>query len=184
MVLTKLYGLGEEAASQLLSSVDIAAGVFFKYLESDSRKFFRDGIGGNARYAVQERAESRGVDDFEDIDIQVYKTDDSHPEYTLSRGSFKSPLHEYLEDDCNKSGYVEIVEPKSTESLKGVLVMFPMTGDQGFFIRRQLLAAPLAKRGFASVVLMVPYYGKRVPSKQTAHYNRTVIDDIVCSQTV
>lgn len=174
MVLTRLCGYGEEAASKLLASVDTAAGVFFSYFEGADRKFFQDGIGGDSRYAIQERVEKVGVDDFDDISMEIYKTDDSYADFTLTRGKFKSPAHEYLTEECNKTGYVEVIEPKGVKEVKGVLVMFPMTGDQGFFIRRQLLSGPLAKKGYASVVLMAPFYGKRVPAKQTAHYNRTV----------
>lgn len=35
------------------------------------------------------------------------------------------------------------------------------TGDEGFSMRKKHIAEPLLERGIASVILQIPFYGKR-----------------------
>lgn len=41
------------------------------------------------------------------------------------------------------------------------VIHLPATGDEGFGRRRELFAKPLLKRGIASIILQIPFYGKR-----------------------
>ena len=41
------------------------------------------------------------------------------------------------------------------------MVHLAATGDEGFSLRREYIAKPLLEKGIASVVLQVPFYGKR-----------------------
>jgi hypothetical protein len=58
----------------------------------------------------------------------------------------------------------------------GLVLHFSATGDQGTSFRRKLMADPLAKAGYASLLLIIPTYGKRRPAAQTLHYVDNVSD--------
>ena len=57
-----------------------------------------------------------------------------------------------------------------------------MTGDEWYAIRKSLMADDLSKKGYASLLLMMPFYGRRKAPNQSRHYIRTVEHYIKAAQ--
>ena len=158
--------------------MDVAAGAKIKYMEGRSKKMLVDGWGEETTSPTKlyRRLELTGLEGFDDIELDFSRTeqDTSTDTIKVSRATFQSPLaNEYIHEE-NKVGYVELVEPRDSSAVKGSVVLLAMTGDLGFGYRRTNYAMPLAREGYAVVILMIPYYGKRIPKGQNQHYIRTV----------
>lgn len=59
---------------------------------------------------------------------------------------------------------------------RGIVVHLAATGDTGKGLRLHQIAMPLADHGYASLILIVPFYGIRKPDYQHYHYVDTVAD--------
>lgn len=165
-------------SSRFYGLMDVAAGAKIKYIEGRSKKMLVDGWGEESTSPTYlfRRLESTGLEGFDDIELDFSPTETNASTDTIkvSRATFKSPLaSEYIHEE-NKVGYVELVEPRDSSTVKGSVVLLAMTGDHGFSYRRQNYGMPLAREGYAVAILMIPYYGKRIPKGQNEHYIRTV----------
>jgi len=99
------------------------------------------------------------------IDID-WDRDRHYPGGTLvRRGRFAAPANAALLPAACRTAHVEWVAPAGHDTGMPVCVLFPATGEQGFLSRR-LLALTLARRGIATLVLEVPFYGVRRPADQ------------------
>lgn len=83
----------------------------------------------------------------------------------VRRGQFAAPANAALLPEPSRTAHVEWIAPAGHDISMPVCVLFPATGEQGFLSRR-LLALALARRGIASLVLEVPFYGVRRPPEQ------------------
>ena len=148
--------------SRVKGLVDFGFAFRAKYLDSEDSKFFRDGFGDtDAMEAFDKKLMAEGEDGFDDIEIEkTAKEKYSNERFNVFRGSFVSPAKEFILDESASKGEVEIIEPVD-KSFRGVVVLVPMTGDEGYSYRRTNIALPLAEAGFVTISLMVPFYGKR-----------------------
>lgn len=93
------------------------------------------------------------------------------------RASFPSPIVAYLPPlhENVKQCEIEIVTPQNKtfqDVLKEgspIVIFLPATGDEGFSMRRSLYSTPLARdHGISSILVQLPYYGKRrLPDQAT-----------------
>lgn len=91
-------------------------------------------------------------------------------------GTFESPVAEHLPNESNvRLVNFQIVVPHDggldTAIQKNMpfVIHLPATGDEGFGRRRELFAKPLLKRGIASIIIQIPFYGKRrMPGQKSA----------------
>mmetsp|Transcript_11077 Transcript_11077/g.12681 ORF Transcript_11077/g.12681 Transcript_11077/m.12681 type:complete len:408 (-) Transcript_11077:52-1275(-) len=137
---------------------------------------------------IRERAAS-GTEQESTFDTDIIKTNETSRDepaafkFVLSNKKgfenrvFNSPLADYLPPAAHR-GHCRLVYPQTTDEqgLKGVVVHLTMTGDQGYSFRQNMLAKPLAKKGYLSIILIVPCYGKRRPDDQDSFYFSTVED--------
>lgn len=108
-----------------------------------------------------------------------------------ARASFLSPIGDYLHHHENvRRVQVQIVIPARLKSLDNVLklgresgndqrilIQLPATGDEGFAVRRYLLAKPLARdHGIVSIIVQLPFYGARRRPEQSS-YTLYEVDD-------
>jgi len=118
------------------------------------------------------RASSGGAGGGEDRGVVVYT------------GSFSSPAAEGLVEENTRRAHFQLVTTAgleaSTTPLRGVVVLFAMTGDMGFSTRRRW-ATKLAAEGFVSVLLLPACYGVRRPHYQRGHYVHTVAEFVTQS---
>ena len=148
--------------------IDLGFALRAKYVDSDNTKFFRDGFGDlDQMYAFDQKLTEEGDDGFDDIEIKKAESEKHSTEaYKVYRGSFVSPAKDFIQDPIASQGQVEIIEPV-TDKMKGIVVLVPMTGDEGFSYRRGNIAIPLADSGFATISLIPPFYGKRRAANAT-----------------
>ena len=154
--------------------VDVGFAFRAKYLDSEDAKFFRDGFGDTAATrAFETKIFEEGDAGFEDVDFDKIEQEKYSTEtYKSYRGTFLSPASEFIMDETVAKAEVEILEPVIDE-LAGVVILLPMTGDEGYGYRRKNLAQPLAEAGFVSISLIIPFYGKRRPLGAKSCYART-----------
>ena len=68
------------------------------------------------------------------------------------------------------TGRAQVMLPAPGAPIRGFAVHLAATGDQGFGMRRQLVARWLARRSIGSIMLQIPTYGHRRPARQLSHY--------------
>eukprot|EP00730_Choanoeca_flexa_P018620 TRINITY_DN9062_c0_g1_i2.p1 TRINITY_DN9062_c0_g1~~TRINITY_DN9062_c0_g1_i2.p1 ORF type:complete len:451 (+),score=90.63 TRINITY_DN9062_c0_g1_i2:190-1542(+) len=185
-VFAKLY-------SYFLSLLDVVGSFLSSYrrFRDPRRRFFNKGFGDLDVLAKVEglfrEHGSDGFDDIEEIDWEAAVVKNG---LRLQRGSCRSPLHDYFRGN-NKTMHVVHVsdpayrlpsEPEDGRPLiKGMVVHLAATGDMGAGFRTKAMAAPIAKQGYASMVLIVAFYGLRRPEDQVVHYVDNVSDYILSS---
>ncbi|GBG31630.1 Protein ABHD18 [Hondaea fermentalgiana] len=151
----------------------LAGGFDSVYVSGRRVKFFADGWGGDAMDADRElisMIQDKGTTGFADIPHISY----GNPAPDGSRiGTFPSPCAAWLPKE-SKTAHVMCVTPPSRVPLRGVVVHLAATGDEGFAMRRDQVAKPLAKEGFASLILETPFYGHRRPVNQRAYFISSV----------
>ena len=98
--------------------------------------------------------------------------------FTLSKTYYNSPLAHFLPEE-SQLGCFQLILPKDTSQLKGIVIHTASTGDSTFKIRRQLLAEPLLEHGIGSLIKMIPFYGERRPKRQKWHFSLSVSDFLV-----
>lgn len=171
----------------------------------ESKQFFVDGFGDGAMdEELVGKINREGMAGFADLTLEPHD-DDSEKEdgaapskYALLRlasqlaspvaarlknrllaGStvygFASPVAEWLPQE-SKTGYAMVVRPSADVAVKGVVCVLAATGDQGFWLRKVLVADAMANEGYATVILEIAFYGRRKPSAQDQHFLRTGTD--------
>ncbi|GBG31632.1 Protein ABHD18 [Hondaea fermentalgiana] len=114
----------------------------------------------------------RGTGMFPDIKELTF-ADGSKPHDETRIGSFTSPCATWLPQE-SQTGYVMIVSPPATKGpVRGVVVLVAPISDEGFTFRHRLVAAPLARQGFVSLILQSPFFGRRQLNGQKNFFMRT-----------
>eukprot|EP00049_Salpingoeca_infusionum_P004153 m.75221 g.75221 ORF g.75221 m.75221 type:complete len:399 (-) comp12440_c0_seq1:4039-5235(-) len=161
--------------------------------------------------AICEKFRRNGVsDNFSDIKFDKVEpfsyssAKDTPPDgITMYEVVFASPIADVLPEE-SKEGRALFVVPKSvrvpgvtpTETHatadeqylgpannlpKGVVIHMAATGDQWYKMRQNSLANSLAQQGYVSILLMIPYYGKRKPADQKSFFVTTAADYLLCA---
>jgi hypothetical protein len=92
----------------------------------------------------------------------------------LSCGSFTSPSAFFLPEKVHRAHFQLMKPSKDKPPMKGLVIHLPMTGDEWFEQRKALMANDLLEKGYASLILMAPFYGKRRAPNQSKHFIRSV----------
>eukprot|EP00045_Choanoeca_perplexa_P007078 m.62209 g.62209 ORF g.62209 m.62209 type:complete len:383 (-) comp13922_c0_seq2:42-1190(-) len=179
--------------SYVLSLLDLLASYLsaYKRYQNPKRRFFNKGFGDlKVLQEVEDRARQHGADGFDDIETIEWEEAKVNKGLRMQRGTFTSPLADCFHG-ANKIGHVVHVShsdyrlPSEAEDnrplIKGMMVHLAATGDMGTGFRTKLMAGPMAKQGFASLLLIIPFYGKRKPEDQVAHYVDNVSDYLLSS---
>lgn len=104
--------------------------------------------------------------------------------FLWKQGEFESPFERYLPPE-SKNARIQMLLPPNHNEDTPICIHFAMTGDQGFTMRLFALALPLLRDGIGSIVLEIPYYGKRKPKGQFHIFIRTVSDFFkMCGGTI
>jgi len=158
-----------------------------RLLLGKDHRFFADGYGDLARCEELEGMVDKGIDvAFPDIHHMEWE-DDTHGleqqgEVSVRNASFASPCGAFTCEE-SKTAYVQVVAPAGGRHVRGVVIHLPQTGDMGYGFRRKTLGIPLALEGYASIILVGPYYGKRKPRSQRRHYVRNVAEYLISAST-
>ena len=91
--------------------------------------------------------------------------------YSVLEATFKSPFFDLPIPKNSQQAFLEFVLPKEVDlfqkgSKPPLILLMPASGDDTFTYRKKKLAIPLAERGIASVMLEIPFYGRRKPNQQ------------------
>ena len=91
--------------------------------------------------------------------------------FTSLEATFKNPFIEFPLPKNSEQGFLEFILPKGVDlfeksSKPPLVLLMPASGDDTFTYRRRKLAIPLAQKGIASVMLEIPFYGRRKPEAQ------------------
>eukprot|EP00002_Diphylleia_rotans_P003880 TRINITY_DN12757_c0_g1_i1.p1 TRINITY_DN12757_c0_g1~~TRINITY_DN12757_c0_g1_i1.p1 ORF type:complete len:387 (+),score=53.85 TRINITY_DN12757_c0_g1_i1:47-1207(+) len=89
--------------------------------------------------------------------------------FPLQHYRFVSPLAHLLPPE-SREGRAQILLPVSGRQIRGVAIHLAATGDQGFGMRKSLVARALAASGIASIIIEIPTYGRRRSAGQVAYY--------------
>jgi len=152
----------------MYSKIDKLASSFTNRL-----KFFKKGIG-DFTYLESLQNELEFFLSSPNIDINWTKTQEIFSRKILS-GNFLSPYSHHLPEE-SKIAYIKMLVPKNIPPKPFVCIHFAATGDQGFSKRLLGLALPLLKKKIISVILEIPYYGKRKPKTQFHVFVNTLSD--------
>jgi len=105
---------------------------------------------------------------------------DPRPANLVIRGSFESAVKEFLPEESRIVRF-ELLLPRTSAAVdlnaegRGrkmkkttipLCAILPMTGDQGFALRKRMLGFPLLKEGIASLLIEIPFYGNRKAEAQ------------------
>ena len=173
--------------SWLLGSLDIIytyIGRVRRHWRSGPR-FFEKGFGEEAKgKLLNDRIEAviRSNASLGSITIDFNETPRTVGNMWLLDGQFLSNAHEFLHDN-GKTAFVQMVTPKgkTAEECSGLVVHMAATGDEFFGFRRRMVAQHLAEHNIASLLLMVPGYGKRRYPDQKRHYISMLDDYSSCA---
>jgi hypothetical protein len=92
------------------------------------------------------------------------------------RGTFLSPMPKHLLHPQAHLAHVELYEPKDVTLQTPLVIVFAMTGDEGFEFRYKTLSKDLLKMGISTLLLENSYYGLRKPQDQLTYRLPTVQD--------
>jgi len=140
------------------------------------KKFFRDGLG------QLEKLSGYAVDQSSEIDVKFGKKEVDSDGIGYEEGEFESPEASKLPTE-SKTAYVLRVTPPAGTSVRGIVVLMAAWGDKGYTFRRDQYAIPLAKQGYTSLLLMLPFYAKRRPSYQESYYLVSIHDLVLFFNT-
>jgi len=90
--------------------------------------------------------------------------------------SFRSPAADWLPEE-SKRGYFQLVRAKGERRSERWAIHLAATGDEGFGLRRKHIAQPLAERGVNSLILQIPYYGRR-RTRPMKSYSLPFVEDV------
>lgn len=151
-----------EAMSVLLGLLDQLAA----YATVKRNAFFRHGTGDVANFRrILGAISATKHRQAKDVHLGAWTVNNG---VALANGSFKSPVSDFLPDEpAIRQVNFQLVAP-AQDVVDGAIprgipwaVHLPATGDEGFSARRKFLASPLQQRGVGSVLLQIPFYGKR-----------------------
>lgn len=100
-------------------------------------------------------------------------TDEEPVPCSVHDGTFLSPLAEHLPEEVRRC-YIRFVIPAGP--VRGMVVHMAATAAEDFQPRQQDIAEPLAQYGIASLIVILPYYGRRRASGQVTFAPLTVED--------
>ena len=148
--------------------------------------FFVDGFGDlqsvqqGEKYILQI---TEGTETVPDLTVEWINDSESRTKTNnkLLHGMFKSPAHFFLPEDA-RTAHFALQNPSGCDMLKGLVILLAMTGDEGYALRKSLMADDLCKKGYASLLLMMPFYGRRKSPNQSRHFIRTVEHYIKAAQ--
>lgn len=136
-------------------------------------KFFRGGVGDREFLNDVSKLHSRSTTP---APAEIRWEEDYHfGLFRVRAGSFLSPLHERLPVESRRA-WVQLTLPAGASKDTPIFVHFAATGDEGYEKRALMLGLPLLARGFGSLILENPYYGRRRPIGQFGPYLDTVAD--------
>lgn len=99
---------------------------------------------------------------------------------TTKEGTFTSPLAHVLPEEAKTAKFLFVRPSKHatgwSDVPSAVIVQLPSTGDKGYGTRLALAEEMAVKRGWASIILMAPYYAARKPATQYGARVETVAD--------
>lgn len=137
-------------------------------------KLFSHGFGDRARLArVVDAIASSRVSMPLETPVVRWEAERERFGVRVSRGSFRSPLHEELPTE-SKQAEVELLLPRGP-ARPPIVLLLAATSEEGFG-RRRLFAAPLLRRGIGVLSLENPFYGSRRPAGQEGSFVRTVAE--------
>ncbi|KAJ8902042.1 hypothetical protein NDN08_006450 [Rhodosorus marinus] len=143
--------------------------IYILNASKQKKKFFKDGLG------QLEKLSDYAVDQPSDIDVNFGAKEVDSDGIGYEEGEFASPEASKLPTE-SKTAYVLRVTPPDGTSVRGIVVLMAAWGDKGYTFRRDQYAIPLAKQGYTSLLLMLPFYAKRRPSYQESYYLVSVHD--------
>lgn len=136
-------------------------------------KFFREGVGDRAflEDAAKLSAKTSAL-----TPAEIRWEEDYHfGLFRIRSGSFLSPLHERL-PAASRRAWVQLTLPAGASKDTPILIHFAATADEGYEKRAFFVGLPLLARGYGSLILESPYYGRRRPIGQFGPYLDTVSD--------
>ena len=100
---------------------------------------------------------------------------------SIHEAYFENPFFEFPQPKNTKKVFLEIVVPKGKDLFKKrndlpLVLIMPASGDEGFQYRKKKLAFPLAEKGIGSILIEIPFYGKRRPPTQELTHIQLVSD--------
>ena len=175
--------------SFLTGILDHVSGIFFSvtsWVVPKDLLFFVDGFGNLQGVEEGEQFITHIVEGTETVtELTVEWNNDYKSDLSVSSdvayGVFISPASLFLPEEV-QTAYFAIIKPPGCKVFKGLVIHLAMTGDEGYSLRKYLMADDLCKMGYASLLLMMPFYGRRRASKQSKHYIRTVEHYIKAAQ--
>ena len=140
----------------------------------DSSLFFRDGWGN---LDALERLKQTRILELEPKRLDIsWLPPFSEKGLIRKDGSFSSPLpHEFLPEEA-RTAHFRLNLPEDHDRETPIVIVFPMTGDEGFELRERKISRPLLKKGIGTLLLENPFYGKRKPSYQDTYFIQSVLD--------
>ena len=90
---------------------------------------------------------------------------------TIYEATFENPFIEIPKPKNSCKAFIEFVIPQGKDLFKKrndlpLVLIMPASGDDDLNYRKKKLAFPLAQKGIASVLLEIPFYGRRKPEGQ------------------
>ncbi len=95
---------------------------------------------------------------------------------TRKFASFRSPMPEEFLPEVARTARVQLLLPKGYTTETPIVIVFPMTGDEGYEFREGRVCQPMLRRGIGTLVLEGPFYGVRRPTYQKNYFFNTVHD--------
>ncbi len=136
-------------------------------------KFFRGGVGDREFLNDFAKLQSRSG---AHTPAEIRWEEDYHfGLFRVRAGSFLSPLHERLPVESRRA-WVQLTLPAGASKDTPILIQFAATADEGYEKRALFVGLPLLARGYGSLILENPYYGRRRPIGQFGPYLDTVAD--------
>ncbi|EDQ88107.1 uncharacterized protein MONBRDRAFT_26671 [Monosiga brevicollis MX1] len=169
----------------------------FRRWREPTLKFFSQGFGDMKRVTELETLiYAQGSAAFSDIDQLSWEAPKEQGVLYTRRATCRSPLASFLPEE-SANMHLQLVMSRDyflpglndpdrmdatdqRQPVKGIMVHLAPTGDMGFAFRTKLMAEPMAQQGYASLLLIIPYYGRRKPHAQIKHYASTVADYLTC----
>jgi hypothetical protein len=106
-----------------------------------------------------------------DIGLETYDANKNHDTFDCS---FISPASFFLPETVHMA-YFHLMKPHKNTELKGIIIMLPHTGDELYEYRKKIAyAGNLIELGYAVIITMAPFYGKRRGPNQHLYFIRSV----------
>lgn len=119
------------------------------------------------------------------LPIQIQWSEKVFKSHRERIGEFTSPFDQTLLPQESRKAHIKWFAPVNLDFETPVVVIFAMTGDQGFRLRAKNFSRPLLKKGISTVLLENPLYGSRRPASQRTFIAPTVQDILLmCSAAV